>query len=110
MFHAGWGFVRKYPWLITFLTGVAIAAGVVGLDYCITATENRLISLHVQPTGTDRLVRDMRQLPFYAHLAGGSFSLGCGVALAGIYFMIRARIREYRQQADSPSGTSKESP
>ena len=107
MFHAFWRLIRKYPHLAVLISGVALSAGVVTLDHHFATTQNRLIESHVKPTGMHAVYRYIVEIhvcvaQVYAPVAGGTFSLGVGIGLLGIYLMVRPHIVAWLRGTNRP--------
>ena len=84
--------IRKYPNLLVLFVGCWISACAIGVDSILRDRESRIISTTSVPNAMDASVLAVRRLSFYNQVGGGTFSLGVGIALTGVYLLIRARV------------------
>ena len=78
--------IRKYPNVLLVLAGISIAAIPISWGLCVEA---HVLALHVQPTGLDAFLYDLRNLRYIERAAVGAILLGLGISLTGMFRMIR---------------------
>lgn len=89
--------VQRYPNAFVFASGIYLIAFAFSAEKWIVSLQDRTLL----PASRFDILRELSRPVPWEYLLGGTFSLGVGVALAGVYFACRKAFIRRKQTAAS---------